>query len=298
MGFAFKNSGIAASVFLVLYTIYTAFTIKVVYDKGWRSIYTSLLIFGIFRVCGQFSGVAFAALGYEHYQWLIAYLVFTAEGYFVLILSSFHLLAKAQVDVFGYSWIRPTRKQREEQRKNATNWRQKLHASLPPSTVFHALLIPANAFIISGGSMLTGQGIDNIDQNKLHTSKALRTVGQIVFLAQTLMAILLAVYVYFKEGLRHHNVYAIFLVAPFLLVRGIFGIMSIYVNEMNYYDMRNYSEDGLKPKFVVFEYVLAATMEFIAGSIYISLYYFDKTKKNENGDILVEEETEDRKEAV
>ncbi|RCK62457.1 hypothetical protein Cantr_09268 [Candida viswanathii] len=285
MAFLFEGSGIAASIFLALFVIYTAFTIRVVYEKGIKSIYTSLLLFGIFRVAGQLCGVAFASLGYEHYQWLIAYLVFSAEGYFVLILTSFHLIAQAQIATTGKSWIRPTHAQRKDKQRNARNWCQRVDARFPPSTVFHMLLIPANAFIIAGGSILAGQTPGDSDPTKVSTSKGLRTSGQVIFLVQTIMAIALAVYVYVVEGLRHCNIYSIFLVAPFILVRGIFGIMSIYVHDMNYYDVSNYTAEGFHTKFVIYEYVLATTMEFVTGCIYVSNYYFEsRTSKKVDSD--------------
>ncbi|KAG7664077.1 uncharacterized protein J8A68_002401 [[Candida] subhashii] len=297
MAFISQNSGIAASVFLSLYVIYTAFAIKVVYEKGWKSIYTSLLIYGILRTAGQLCGVAFAALGYSHYQWLIAYLVFSAEGYFVLILTSFHLIAQAQIAVYGDSWIRPTRQKRKENIRNATTLREKVRARYPPALVFHLLLIPANSLIIVGGSILAGQDPLNPDQKKVTLSKALRTSGQVVFLTQTFIAIGLAVYVFVKERLRHSNIYSIFMVSPFILVRGIFGVLSIYIQKMNYFDMSNYTATGLSESFVAFEYVLATTMEFISACIYIGNYYFDsrytaKVTNAEEGEGLYEKDTD------
>ena len=35
----------------------------------------------------------------------------------------------------------------------------------------------------------------------------------------------------------------LFAALPFLLVRGIFGIMSIYVDKMNYYKLSNYTAE-------------------------------------------------------
>ena len=275
MAFLFQDSGIAASIFLVLFFIYTLFAARVVYEKGLKSIYTSLLLFGIFRVCGQFCGIAFAKLGYAHYQWLIAYLVFSAEGYFTLILASFHLIANAQVATTGKSWVRPTPEQRKEMKTKAKTIKEKFHAYFPPSTIFHMLLIPANALIISGGTILVGQQPGNYNPQTVESSEGLRTAGQVIFLSQTCIAICLAIYVYVKGGIRHNNLYSVFLVAPFIIVRGIFGVLSIYLKDMNYYDVANYTANGFDTKFVIYEYVLATTMEFITGCIYVSNYYFD-----------------------
>ncbi|RLV94567.1 hypothetical protein JA1_001659 [Spathaspora sp. JA1] len=298
MTFVDRNSGIAASVFLVLYVIYLALTIKIVSEKGFRSIYTSLLIYGVFRVCGQMCGVVFSALGYSHWQWLIAYLVFSAEGYFVLVLCSFHMIANAQLYQFGESWFRPTKEQKKTNLINATTYREKLKARFPLATVFHLLLIPANALVISGGSTLAGQDPSQPDPGKIVTAKALRTTGQVMFLTLTLIAILLAVYVYFKEGVRHCNLYSIFIVAPFITIRGIFGVISIFVTKMNYYDMSNYNSNGLSSQFVTYEYVLATTMEFITACVYIANYFVDrrraKVPPSKEYDDLIEEKLQSK----
>ncbi|EGW32309.1 uncharacterized protein SPAPADRAFT_55793 [Spathaspora passalidarum NRRL Y-27907] len=279
MTFVDRNSGIAASIFLVLYVIYLSLTIKIVSEKGFRSIYTSLLVYGVFRVCGQMCGVVFSALGYEHWQWLIAYLVFSAEGYFVLVLCSFHLIANAQLYQFGQSWFRPSKEQKKQNLARATTIREKLRARFPLASVFHILLIPANALVISGGSTLAGQDPSNPDPNKIITAKALRTTGQVMFLSLTLIAILLAIYVYYKEGVRHCNIYSIFIVAPFITIRGIFGVISIFITKMNYYDMSNYTANGLSAQFVTYEYVLATTMEFITACVYVGNYFIDRQRQ-------------------
>ncbi|RCK59624.1 hypothetical protein Cantr_07645 [Candida viswanathii] len=283
MAFLFPDSGIAASIFLVLFVIYTSFAASIVYENGFKSIYTSLLLFGIFRVCGQFCGIAFAALGYDHYQWLVAYLVFSAEGHFTLILASFHLIANAQVAATGGSWVRPTPEQRREMKANAGTLWEKFNAYFPPSTVFHMLLIPANALIVSGGTIMLGQLPGNYNPQTVAASEGLRTAGQVIFLSQTCVSIGLAFYVHFKEGIRHCNLYSVFLVSPFITVRGIFGVLSIYIVAMNHFDVVNYTTNGTHARFVVYEYVLSTTMEYITGCIYISNYYFDTrfSKKNE-----------------
>ncbi|KAK6461047.1 hypothetical protein DFJ63DRAFT_343231 [Scheffersomyces coipomensis] len=56
----------------------------------------------------------------------------------------------------------------------------------------------------------------------------------------------------------------------------IFGILSIYVQRMNYYDFNNYTTSGLSSSFVTFEYVLATTMEFIVAVGYISNFYIKR----------------------
>lgn len=268
MAFESNSSGAAASVFLALYTGYLALAINIVRQKGFRSIYTALLVFGIFRVTGQMCGVVFAVLGIEHYQWLIAYLVFTAEGYFSLILAAFYFIVQCQVKQTGKSWLHKSKAECSSKMERRKSW----------SFIFHMVLIPANALVISGGSMLTGINVQDMDKevDKVNTSKALRTTGQVLFFIQTLIVILLLIYIYVKEKVRCCTVYLLFAAAPFLFVRGLFGILSIYISKMNYYQLSNYELTGLTSLFVAYEYCLATTMEFMAASFMISNFYLEK----------------------
>lgn len=278
MGFESTSSGVAASIFLGLYTLYLFLTINIVRQRGFRSIYTALLAFGVFRVGGQLCGVAFAVLGIEHWPWLIAYLVLTAEGYFALIIAAFYFIVQCQIKQNGRSWLC---KSKEERKKEQELSNFKHTSCLSWSAVFHMVLIPANALVISGGTTLTGVDTDKWDQetDKINTSKGLRTTGQAIFLIQTIIVILLLIYVYVKEKVRGCTIYLLFAASPFLLVRGIFGIMSIFIDEMNYYQLSNYDRAGLTSAFIAYEYCLATTMEFIAASLFISNYYLDKTEE-------------------
>ncbi|KAK6454142.1 uncharacterized protein RJT20DRAFT_56602 [Scheffersomyces xylosifermentans] len=292
MAFVSQSSGIASSIFLALYSLYTIFAILVVSQvRKWRTIYTSLLVHGLLRVGGQLCGVAFAVVGWQHFQWLIAYLVLSAEGYFVLILASFHLIANAQQYVLGTSWIRPSKDEINQKVALASNWKERWQAKRNPARIFHLLLIPANAFIISGGSMLAGLTIEELNNGtgKVTTSKVLRTIGQAVFLFQSAIAIYFALRSFFIEGIRHYNIYAVFIVAPFLLVRGIFGVLSIYVDKMDYYLISNYTEAGFSSSFVAYEYCMATTMEFVTACVYICTYFLEKKKYRSGEQILSEE---------
>ncbi|KAK6205206.1 uncharacterized protein RJT21DRAFT_14024 [Scheffersomyces amazonensis] len=281
MAFKSHASGIAASVYLAIYSIFFAFTINIVFRVGWRSFYTALAVYGIFRFSGQLCAVVFSVLGYTYWQWLVAYLVFTAEGYFMLILISYFLIAQAQEESFGTSWIGPSKKDRKRNAELATTKLGKLKAKFPIAVIFHLLLIPANVLIIVGGSQLAGISIQdaNNESSKVHTSKIMRTAGQSVFLFQTVAAIGFASYCYFVEKIRHINIYTIFAVAPFITIRGIFGILSIYIQKMNYYDFTNYTVEGLSSSFVTYEYVLATTMEFVTALGYIANYYIRANRK-------------------
>lgn len=316
MAFDSTEAGVAASIFLGLYTMYLLLAINVVRHEGFKFIYRILLMFGLFRVAGQLCGVAFAKLGVEHWKWLIAYLVFTAEGYFTLIVASFYFVVQCQVRQKGSSWLldhrdevemcegaseeresdengseeRETYEKTSDDKENyrrrsdgetsVANWGKKPR-SVSWAAIFYMFLIPANAFIVAGGSLLTGATAEELEKEtgNVNTSKALRTTGQVIFLLQTVTEILLLVYVYVKEKIRGRTIYLLFVASPFLLVRGIFGILSIYVDKMNYYKLSNYSAEGLTSSFVAYEYCLATTMEFVAACLLISNYYLDREAK-------------------
>lgn len=142
--------------------------------------------------------------------------------------------------------------------------------------------------------MLTGVDYDDLQSQhgKILTSKVLRTVGQAIFLSLTFMLIALNIYVFTKERIRNHVTIAVMLAGPFLIVRGVFGVLSIYITKMNYFDLENYNDNGsLNHQLVIFEYVLSTTMEFVAALFLISKYYFDLKKKAQSILSVDEEES-------
>lgn len=275
MGFQHSDSGIAASIFFALYTIYCAFMVYIIYKKGFKTVYSFLITFPVFRFGSQLCGMVFSIVGFEHWQWLIAYLVLGAEGYFVLILCSFTFVTHAQKLEFGHSWVTDHR----------------LHLLFLPfvksySSLFHFLLIPANSLVIAGGTMLTG--VDDLDaeKSKVDASKAMRTTGQTIFLMMTVLVLVFASYAYKKERVRNHFNITVLFACPFLVVRGIFGILSIYIEDMNYFQFSNYSASGINHKLVVYEYVLSTTMEFVASMFILSNFFLDKSKNKQDVESL------------
>lgn len=263
----YENSGIASSIYLALYCLFTLTTIYVVVKKGLKHLYTFLLSFGIIRTASQLCGVAFAVLGFEHWQWLIAYLVLGAEGYFVLIYTSFRFICTAQEKQYGNSWVLstgPARFKTPIMNIFFGTW----------SRIFHHILLPANVLVIAGGSLLAGIDSTEYDQysGTVTTSKILRTVGQALFLLLTSMVIGFNIFVFFRERIRNHITITVFLASPFLLVRGIFGLLSIYITDMNYFQLSNYTE-GFSKNLIIYEYVLGTTMEFISAVLLISNYF-------------------------
>jgi hypothetical protein len=144
-------------------------------------------------------------------------------------------------------------------------------------------MIASNILIIYGGSSVAGKTIEelNADPSTRNIARICRTVGQAMFLCLTLVVIGLSYYSYYVEKVTDsYHIQAVMFSAGFLIVRGIFGVLSIYISAMDYYFFDNYSQNGLKPGFVVAEYVMGTTMEFVVGSLFIAAYYYTAYKQN------------------
>lgn len=271
--FVSQAAGIAASVYLALYTLFLGFMTYVVIQRGFKTLFTFIFAFCVLRFGGQLCGVVYAKLGPEHYKWLIAYLVLQAEGYFTLILTCFRFTCKAQVEETGLSWVTSSGPRTPLMSKLNVTW----------MNLFHFILIPANAFLIAGGSMTAGISISDYstENSTVRTARGLRTAGQIIFLLMTIILMSLNIYVVLKERIRNRTTVSVMIVGPFLLVRGIFGILSIYIDNMNYFELSNYMSGGVNKNLVIYEYVLATTMEFLTAAVLMTRYFARKPNHNE-----------------
>lgn len=135
--------------------------------------------------------------------------------------------------------------------------------------IMHQLLIAANVVIIAGGSSLAGaQTSLEVFNERLHKAVILRTVGGSIFLMLTMVfcpCVLYTIWQYRQEQSRGqmHPTSIILLVAwPFLMVRGVYGILSAVYSPFDYFYPGNYAKDGLKDSFVISEYVLSTAMEW------------------------------------
>lgn len=283
--FESPNSGAAALVFLILYTVYTVAVIVIVTRLGWKTVYSLLLYYGIVRFGSQLCGVVYSAIGVEHWQWLIAYLILGAQGYFALILAAFRFIIKGQREKFGHSWLDPSKDKKLQMINLQNNVLYRFYGRFTPWKIIRYTMIASNILIIYGGSSVAGKTIEelNADPSTRNTARICRTVGQAMFLCLTLSVIGLSYYSYFVEKITdNYHIQAVMFSAGFLIVRGIFGLLSIYVSAMDYYAFNNYSQNGLKPKFVIAEYVMGTTMEFIVGSLFIAAYYYTNYKQSYN----------------
>lgn len=267
--FESPSAGAAGIVFLVLYTFFVALTANIVFRKeGIMLVYMFLFVYGIIRWGAQLCGTVYAAIGAEHWQWLVAYLVLGAEGYFILVLLCFNYLAKAQIRQFGFSALKP--KGREQKQKHA------LFGRFLAFFIFHYLLIPANVLVIYGGTSVSGMTLEELANNptKEATAKGCRTAGQAMFLSLTLVVYWYALDMYYRQKVRQPELTVMWFTFPFLVLRGVYGIMLIFIPVMNYFDMSNYTSHGTKDTFIILEYCLATTPEFITAALLIGVYYY------------------------
>lgn len=237
-----------------------------------------ILFFCLIRMGAQLCAVAFSTLGYEHYEWLIAYLVLGAEGYFTLILSSFYFQAYAEYITFGRSELKPTKDQLEREYSTA---RERRHARfMSPSAIFHWLMIPANVLIIAGGTQLSGAVPGDPDyESKYKTSKGMRSTGQAMFLLLVTVSGATNLWLIFKKRVRIYMVYATLAAWVPLFIRGVFGLLSCFLDSLNYFDISNYTANGMSAKFIACEYILGATMEFIGATLLLSTYFIKNPYK-------------------
>lgn len=248
----------------------------VIYKRGIKSRYSLLLFYAFIRFGGQLCGVIYSAIGPQYWKWLIAYLVLGAEGYFALILATFYTTCKAQSHGVGFSILAekgpPIPMHIPIFGRLVRSW----------SALFETVLIPANILVIISGVILSGMSTEDVQQQSdlLKESKTLRTVGQSMFLALSVVAVVTNQYVMWVQGIRNKYTVSATVASPFLLVRGTFGVMSIYLSAMNYFNVENYAH-GLADTVVICEYILGTTMEFLASVALVWPYFSEEEKKND-----------------
>lgn len=279
MAFVIDDLGPAAATFLGLFVIYNVLSNYILWhNHKLFSVYTLLWFYGILRIGGQISGLGFAIQGYEHYQWLIAYIVLTVEGYFMLVFNSFHMLIREQKHQFGYSPLAiPFGSDPKSKPKT------KGFGAITPKDAFHYLLIAANALLVAGSAMLSGMTAEELDleANKVTTSKGLRATGQIIFLVLTIGVAGLTYYNYYYKKLHTRAMGCLIASFPFLLIRGIYGVLSIFIDDMNYLVITNYFSGAAHRKLTIYEYVLSTTMEFVAALILLNTYWIRSPSRSD-----------------
>ncbi|CAH6723343.1 hypothetical protein CLIB1444_14S01948 [[Candida] jaroonii] len=264
MGFIIEDFGIAASVFLGLYVIYNINCLVIIYHKSWKSSYSLLLFYGMVRMGGQISGVGFSIAGYTQYNWLIAYLIMSAEGYFLLVLGNLYFLIDEQFIAWGES---PLKKPLFK----FSIWNRPTFRSL-----FHFSLLPANTFIVVSNTLLQGLSGDELKTDpQAKLSNLLRIIGQTMFLASSLLVGFFTLRSYFK-GIKTKTMVVLICIIPILSVRGVYGILACKIDDMNYFNVDNYIDPSLGERMTIYEYVLSTTMEYLTASLLLNIYWVKK----------------------
>ncbi|GAC94923.1 hypothetical protein PHSY_002496 [Pseudozyma hubeiensis SY62] len=172
------------------------------------------------------------------------------------------------------------------------------------------LLVAANAIIIAGGSLSSGAYTDKTlspsqVRSKLEASKAMRGAGQAVFLTIN-VALLVCIVVTMRQHVqgryedadnhatrtstkeeRHQSArrpwyghLTLLLLAtawPFLVVRGVFGVLQAVLPDLNYFNSEVYDANGLTQQFVIEETCMVTMMEFISAAILTSTYWASRS---------------------
>lgn len=270
MAFVSNSSGIAASVFLAIYSVFFVVALCAVVPKRFVTVLTFIFLLVVVRVASQVCGVIYASLTSPSESVLIAYLILSSQGYFFILMGVFRFIIREQKREYGHSWLLNLGPQLQLPilSKMTKTW----------AKTFRAIVVPGNVLVIVGGITLTGINVQDLanEQSKVNLSKVLRTIGQAILLAVTVVVLLLNVYVYYRERIRKWTLVAVMLLSPFILVRGTFGICSVFIPEMNYFDMSNYVNGEINHRLLIYEYVLSTTMEFIAAVILMTTWFDDR----------------------
>jgi len=261
----FSAGAQASLIFLVLYSI---LWVTLIYGYITRrlkfaSVYTILLLHIFIRLSAQACGLAFGVIGYGAAGLLVAYLILGAEGYFTLVLCTYRVLIvwHQRNLASGESFLEPKLPKDWSFVKRVRESFSLRHLRKSYMSIMHWFLIAANAMIITGGTMLSNSMNTNGDnlptQQDLNTSKALRLAGQSIFLSINLL-LAFSIARTFRLAIQElgyvHNTLKLLAVAwPFLVVRGVFGILQATLTEFSYYNFNNYDDKGLKRSFVVDE---------------------------------------------
>lgn len=292
----FTSEAGAALVFLVLYTLLWSYMtfMYAVKKYEWKSRYTILYLHTTIRIASQACGLVFAILAWRNIDVFVAYLILSAEGYFSLTIAAYYFLKHYEIKHFGWSRLGPA-DHNEGGRRRFLQALTMVAVVMPWRfwdrnllMVVDAWLIPANAIIIAGGSIMAGinDKSKNLDQNeinnRINTSKGLRTAGQAVFLALTVLFVLLYVNAARKgRGWKHttertmsRTALVIFGGVGFMLTaRGVFGVLQAAVYKLSYTNPDNYDADGMKSRFTAIEYCLAVVPEFTAAFLLNMSYW-------------------------
>lgn len=255
--FVLKNTGIATTVFLVLYIFYVIFATYIVVKRGFKTIFTNLFVFGLLRLAGQACGVAFAVNGFASpsaSNLLIAYMVLGAQGFLALIHGVIGATSHELVLEKGESWFDTFR--------FPVVSRIKLCRS--PYDITRWILSAGSIVLIIGAIDMSNVDTASNVQQAVNQARTLRLVGLILILVGALIALVFAFYTFFGTGITTIPMGLVLCVSPFFLVRVIYNFLILYVAKMDMFNFNNYTSNGADALLVIVENVLSVAMEFIA----------------------------------
>ncbi|KAA8912678.1 hypothetical protein TRICI_003396 [Trichomonascus ciferrii] len=194
----------------------------------------------------------------------------SAQSLYLLLISTFGRLANAEYLSFGESVLNPN------ERKSAIAKVPKIGERwCSPKTIFTCIIIPANAFALAGGLMTTSESAGApMDPSKAPTSVGLQATGQFVLLALATALSLRSLSVTNRNRIRNCTASTVSFACMFLVSRAIYGFISCFIRELNYFIPYNYyTHTGAYTTFTTTYYIFGPTMEFCSVILLLSSYF-------------------------
>lgn len=265
-GFALKNTGIATTVFLVLYFFYFIFACYIIMGRGWKTIFTNLFIFGLLRLAGQACGVAYASMGFSQTNLLIAYMVLGAQGFLALIHAVVGAVSHENVVARGHSWF--------DTYKIPVVGRIKFFQS--PYAITRWILTAGSIVLIIGAVNMSNISTATNVQQAINQARELRLAGLVLILVGALIALTYAFFTFFFHKITTTPMVLVLCVTPFFLVRVIYNFLILYVPKMDLFNMNNYTANGADAQLVIVENVLSVATEFISCLLLTASFLFSR----------------------
>ncbi|GAA6022903.1 hypothetical protein JCM10207_006857 [Rhodosporidiobolus poonsookiae] len=278
-----------SSLFLALYLSYLVL-LSVLYARRalkWKSRWTLLLVHVVLRCTGMALGVAFAAMewegddGRQRVDVLIAYLVFSAEGYFSLLLCTYRFFIAWQRHHLPSPLIPDDSRAPHSPAANSDATADVDGKECTPAqramSLVHLALVGANACIVAGSAMMassmSASGV--AAERKQRTAKGLRVAGTLIFLLLGQAFLLLCLIAYRRARSARRTLLWIGATWPFLTVRGVYSVVSVLVPEYSYTSPLAYSASGsgFTPSFLAAEHCMSSLTEFCAAGLLVATYF-------------------------
>lgn len=137
---------------------------------------------------------------------------------------------------------------------------------------FHLFLIPANTLLVVSGTLTQGDTPSDL-------GKYLKGIGQILFLLQSLVLSGITIYDYRVNNIKTNRMKLLLTLIPFILIRGIYGVVSTFIEELSYLSDQIYTSTRGMMIWTLYEYLLSVTMEFLTAFCLVATY-FSKDRKH------------------